>query len=85
MGDGGDALLLHDGGRAEQRACRNEEDIAESAVAHFVEDIAAQHRGTASAARSAGVDVLIFIKDHHAAVAVALAELDAFFAEQIMQ
>ena len=85
MSDGGDGLLLHDCGGAEQCACRDEEDIAEGSVTHFVEDIAAQHRGTASAARSAGVDVLIFVKDHHAAVAVALAELDAFFAEQIMQ
>ena len=85
MSDGGDGLLLHDGSRAEQGACGHKEDIAEGALAHFIEDIAAQHRGTASAARSAGMDVLTLIKDHHAAVAVALAELDAFFTEQIVQ
>lgn len=85
VGDTWNGLLLHDGGGAEQCSCGHKKDIAEGALAHFVEDITAQHRGTASAARSAGVDVLIFIKDHHAAVAVALAELDPFFTEQITQ
>ena len=41
MGDGGDRLLLHDGGGTEQRARRHKKNITESAVAHFVEDITA--------------------------------------------
>ena len=78
MRDRRDALLLHDGSRAEQRACRNKPDIAKYALAHLVEDISAQHRRAAAAPRASRVDVLALVKDHHAAVAVAFAEIDPF-------
>ena len=85
MRNGRDALLLHDGGWTEQRARGNEQDIAIDALAHFVEDIAAQYRSAAPAAGAAGMDVLRFIKDHHAAIAVPLADVDPLFAQQISQ
>lgn len=85
MRDRRDGLLLHHGRGTEQRAGRDKQDITENALAHFVEDITAQYRRAAAAARSAGMNVLILVKDHHAAVAVTLAEIYALFSQQIPQ
>ena len=41
--------------------------------------------GTKRILRKVPSRILSLVEDHHAAVAVALAELDAFFAEQITQ
>ena len=78
MRDRGDTLLLHDCCRAEQCPCRNKQDIAEHALLHFIENIAAQHRSTAAAPRAARVYVLAFVEDHHTAIAVLFPEIDPF-------
>ena len=85
MRDRRDALLLHHGRGAEQRTRWHKQDIAEHALAHLVEDISAQHGRTAAAARSAGMNVLTLIKNHHAAITVTLTEIDALLLQQIPQ
>ena len=83
MRNGWDRLLLHHGGGTEQRPGRDKEDILQLSPAHRAEDMTAQHRRAASAARAARVDVLTLGEYHNAAVAVTAADIHTLFSEQI--
>lgn len=85
MGDRRDRLFLQNGRRAEQRAGRDKQDIAISSAAEISEDMPAQYRRAASASRSARVDVLTVVKDHHAAVLMLCRDIDPFFQHQVTQ
>ena len=85
MGYGRDGLLLHHGRGAEQGAGGDEKDVAQPPRAHTAQDMTAQHRGAAPAARAAGVDVLSLAEYHDTAVVVARAQIDAFREQQIIQ
>lgn len=83
--DGGDRLFLQDGRRTEQSAGRDEQDIAQASAAHIAKDMSAQYRCAAAAAGTAGMDVLIFAEDHHAAVFVPGHKVYPSLEHQIMQ
>ena len=85
MRDSGDALLLHHGRGTEQRTRRHKKNVAQITCAQAIKNIAAQHRRAAAASGAAGVDILLLIKDHYAAVAVAGTEIDALLTQQIIQ
>lgn len=85
MSDRRYSLLLHHRGGAEQRACRDEQDIAVAPRAQAAQYMPAQHRGTAPAARASGVDVLSLAEYHHAAVPVVRRQVYALLQQQIIQ
>lgn len=85
MRDRRNTLFLHNGSRTEQRACRNKQNIAKQSLLHFTQDITTQHRRTAPTAGTACVNILVFIKDHHTAVAVTLSQINALFRQQVPQ
>lgn len=85
MRDRRDRLLLQNGRRTQQCACRHEQDIAIPPRTHIPQDVSAQHGRTASAARASGMDVLLVIEDHHAAVLVLRHQVDPLLQQQIVQ
>ena len=85
MSDRRDGELLHDGGRAEQGSRGHEKDVAKPPRAHAAQDVSAQHRGAAAAARASRVNVLSLAEDHDPAVLVTGAEIDALVQQKVIQ
>ena len=85
MRDRRDRLFLKNGRRTEQRACRDEQDIAVLVRAQISEDVPAQHGRAASASGAAGMNVLPLVKNHHAAVLMLRRNIDPLLQHQIVQ
>ena len=83
MCDSGDTLpLLHRGG-TQQRAGRRKQNVLQPPLPHLPEYMRRQYRRTASRAGSARVDIRRFFKHQHAAIIVAIADIDALLRQKL--
>ena len=83
MTNGRNAFSLLGGKGRKQGACTAEQNVFQLSLCHLAQQIAAEHHSAATAAGSAGMNILFLqIKNHGTAVIIYSADADTVFAKQ---